>query len=289
MRVHNAGAIKSPMDGWSREFVRADGTILSRREDAGRARRQRFKRAFRRLARFGEAARSDGKVPSPDPHCRDSALRVRDVALGTGAARQEIGSNTETQVPIGAAIDSPLNSRGIPNRTGPQPVHRVIPVRGPHRRGPPASQHAPQGHDSPEDGQCPDQPGPGFRHARDPRRRLRSSGMLSAPGLRDRIGLHVGTPRETSGSEVLASFTVSHEGRSTGYSVIRLTTIGVSRVEIPTPSPTRDARLMYQIGLAGQSASTPGIATFVVPTHPRSPRSGDRPGAEPDRPSASHA
>ncbi len=94
---------------------------------------------------------------------------------------------------------------------GRPPGRPGMPARVAHPHRQPPGWIPQQGHRRPEDGQCPDRFGPTRRHARDPLRRLSSSGMLSAPGPRLRDGPIPQGARRTRGSKVLASFTINHE------------------------------------------------------------------------------
>jgi hypothetical protein len=69
------------------------------------------------------------------------------------------------------------------------PAESPDPARGPRRLASKAGQPDLQAQRRPEDRQGPDRLGPWLRHARGPRRQLNSLGMLSAPGLSDRLGL----------------------------------------------------------------------------------------------------
>jgi hypothetical protein len=135
-------------------------------------------------------------------------------------------------------------------------------------RSPPGSLD-PEGHRRPEEGQCPDGSRPSLRHARDPRCRLKSSGMLSAPGLRNRIGSPLAD--EPASRAVRKSW---HRSQS----VMRAVWTSEPRPgapfppplveKIPAPSPGGDARLIYQMWSAGQSPGHRMVATAMV----RAPR-----------------
>ncbi len=218
------------MGGWPRRSVPSNGQSRAERAKKGThavnvsnehsADSPGSARRFDRMARF--PARFRTVVTARSAFVTQPSKR--------GHLAKKSGQTPKRKCPSARRKAHRKTRAGIQNLAGARPARPAIPMRDPHRKRTPASQQHSQRHHRPEDGQCPDERDPGFRHVRDPRRRLRSSGMLSAPGLHNRISSYVGTPRGTRGSEVLASFTVSHEGRSTGHTVIRRATIGVPRL-----------------------------------------------------------
>ncbi len=152
-----------------------------------RAHRQRLKRAFPGLAARGEAVRSGGSVSISDQHRREIGPGVHGTAPGARELRGDRAKDIGTRVLYPAAIGSPPSSRAV-HPSGRRPARAAADAGArcaPHTDSRQAELH-PQGHHRPEDGQHPDRSEPARRHARDPFRRSKSSGMLSAPGLRHR-------------------------------------------------------------------------------------------------------
>ena len=185
-----------------------------------------------------------------------------------GHLAKEAGQTPKPRCPSGRRKARRETRVRIETPADPGTARRPIPVRHSHRDEPSRSLYHSQAHRRPEDGQRPDQSGPSVRHARDPRRQFKSFGMLSAPGLRDRLDLPLGRPHGTRGSKVLASFTISLERRSNRHAIIRLALRDVPRVEGPTPLPARIIRLLYQMPSAGQSPDAPGIVVITDPSEP---------------------
>ena len=96
--------------------------------------------------------------------------------------------------------------------------------------------------------------GPTRRHARDPFRRSKSSGMLSAPGPRHRDGPTSprGSPDHAARKSWHRSRSVMSDGSHHAPDAGATSPPPLAR-SIPAPSPGGDARLIYQKPSAGQS------------------------------------
>ena len=190
------------------------------------------------------ARRFDRVARLPDRF--NTVVTARSARLAESPSREHLADKSgQTPKPWCSPVrrGTRRETRGQPaDRPETQPVRPVISVRIARRNHPPADQPDSQGHRNPEDRQRPDRPGPRRRHARGPRRRLKSLGMSSAPGLHHRLNLPVGS----RGSKVLASFSFRLEGRTIAHADSRQSA-PVTPLGWKSPHRRRRGMLVYCI------------------------------------------